>query len=106
MAKISKTQSNKKLKLPNIKRRNNRVAVLKVHSIAMRLAYQMSGLRGKYPLKNFPQYNKSTIYKYCKLPIISEADCVDPMKQYGSSKKTFRSGLSTGSSQNFRTPIH
>ena len=47
MAKINKTQSDKKLKLPNIKRRNNRVALLKVHSIAMRLAYQMLGLRGK-----------------------------------------------------------
>ena len=28
-------------KLPNIKRRNNRVAVLKVYLIAVRLAYQM-----------------------------------------------------------------
>ena len=43
----------------------------------MRLAYQMSGLRGNDFLKNFPQYNKSTIYKHCKLPIESEADCVD-----------------------------
>ena len=34
MPKINKTQSDKKLKLPNIKRRNNRVALLKVHSIA------------------------------------------------------------------------
>ena len=76
MAKINKTQSNKKLKLPNLKRRNNRVAVLKVHSIAMRLAYQMSGLRG-IDLKNFPQYHKSTIYQHCKLPVLSEADCVD-----------------------------
>ena len=38
MPKINKTQSDKKLKLPSIKRRNNRVALLKVHSIAMRLA--------------------------------------------------------------------
>ena len=77
MAKINKTQSNKKLKLPNIKRRNNRVAVLKVHSIAMRLACQMLGLRGKDLLKTFPQYKKSTICKHCELPIESEADCVD-----------------------------
>ena len=77
MAKINKTQSNKKLKLPNIKRRNNRIAVLKVHSIATRLAYQMLGLRGKDLLKTFPQYKKSTICKHCELPIESEADCVD-----------------------------
>ena len=77
MAKIRKTQSNKKLKLPNFKTRNNRVAVLKVHSIAMRLTCQMSGLRGKDLLKNFPQYHKSTIYQHCKLPIVSEVDCVD-----------------------------
>ena len=64
MAKINKTQSNKKLKLPNIKRRNNRVVVLKVHSIAIRLPYQMSGLRGKDLLRNFLQYNKPKIYKH------------------------------------------
>ena len=80
MAKINKTQSNKKLKLPNIKRRNNRVVVLKVHSIAMRLPYQMSGLRGKDLLRNFLQYNKSKIYKHWKLLIVSEADCVDRRK--------------------------
>ena len=43
----------------------------------MRLAYQISEQGGKDLLKNFPQYNKSTIYKHCKLPIVSEADCVD-----------------------------
>ena len=80
MAKINKTLSNKKLKLPNIKRRNNRVVVLKVHSIAMRLTYQVSGLHGKDPLKNFPQYRKSTVYKHYKLPIASEADCIDPRR--------------------------
>ena len=76
VAKINKTESNKKLALPNVKRRNNRIALLKVHLIAMRLAYQMSELRGKDILKNFPQYNKSTLYKHCKLPIVSVPDCV------------------------------
>ena len=76
VAKINKTESNKKLTLPNVKRRNNRIALLKVHLIAMRLAYQMSELRGKDILKNFPQYNKSALYKHCKLPIVSVPDCV------------------------------
>ena len=109
VAKINKTESNKKLALPNVKRRNNRTTLLKVHLIAMRLAYQMSESRGKDILKNFPQYNKSTIYKHCKLPIVSVPDCRlcwSKKKQYGSSKKTLRWGLSTGSSQNFRTPNH
>ena len=88
MAKINKTQSNKKLKLPNIKRRNNRVAVLKVHLITMRLAYQTWGLRGKDLVKNFPQYNKSTIYKHWKLPFESETHCVDQRRnKMGRSKK-------------------
>ena len=40
----------------------------------MRLAYQMFS---KDLLKKFSQYNKSTIYKHCKLSIVSEVDCVD-----------------------------
>ena len=77
MSNINKTQSNKKLKLSDNKRRSNRFAVQKVCLVAMRLAYQISEQGGKDLLKNFPQYNKSTIYKHCKLPIVSEADCVD-----------------------------
>ena len=82
MAKINKTQSNKKLKLSDNKRRNNRFAVQKVCLVAMRLAYQISEQGGKDLLKNFPQYNKSTLYKHCKLPIASEADCVDRRRNY------------------------
>ena len=44
MAKINKTQSNKKIKLPNLKRKNNKVAVLKVHSIDTRAARKRSSL--------------------------------------------------------------
>jgi len=40
-------------------------------SVAMRLAYQMSGLRGKKLIKMFPRYCKATIYNHAKKPICS-----------------------------------
>lgn len=48
---------------------NTIVAVNPVHSVEMRVAYQIGGLRGKQLLNRFKRYKNSTIYKHAKIPI-------------------------------------
>lgn len=54
---------NKKIQVK--RRKNNRHAVPLAHSLAMRLAYQVTGLRGRNLINSFPQYCKATIYNHC-----------------------------------------
>jgi len=56
---------NRKKALPVLRRKSNRFSVPLVHSVAMRLAYQVTGLRGRNLLNQFPQYCKATIYNHC-----------------------------------------
>ena len=44
------------------------------HSVQIRLAYQVSGLRGDKLLERFRKYCKATIYKHAKMEICGKVE--------------------------------
>ena len=75
----SKTYQNKNKQ--NTTTRSSNAAVPLVHSVEMRFAYQVAGLRGKELLKKFKGYSKATIYKHAKREICDRQETADKRKQ-------------------------
>ena len=49
-----------------------RIKISHEHSAQIRVAYQLSNVRGKNLIKMFPQYSKAAIYKHAKKPLNGE----------------------------------
>jgi len=55
-----------------MKNKNSTTAIPLQHSVEMRMAWQVGGLRGKALREKFPQYSRATVYKHAKKPIGEE----------------------------------
>ena len=55
--------------MKNNNKAKSTVAIPLEHSIEMRFAYQVAGLRGKKLTNLFKQYARATVFKHCKKPI-------------------------------------